>query len=230
MILDGDPWRGRGGAGEIGHMVVEIGGARCTCGRRGCMEAYAGRSAMEEHVRKLVKKGEKTDLLKLMEQHDRTRLTSGIWSRALEKGDELAQQMIDAGHQGARGWCRLGGEPAGRRGGDPRRWAWRAGSAQPAADRVAEAMQPHLFADSRPPHVEVAALGDFGGAIGASLLVNPPSGRRCRSGGLDFAERHEHEDHRERRQDDDRQPRGCVQGAAAAALAHHPLPSATGAR
>ena len=57
LILDGKPWTGRGGAGEIGHMVVEIGGARCTCGRRGCMEAYAGRAAMEAHVRKLVEKG-----------------------------------------------------------------------------------------------------------------------------------------------------------------------------
>jgi glucokinase len=40
----------------------------------------------------------------------------------------------------------------------------------PYAKRIAEAMQPHLFADSRPPHVHVAALGDLGGAIGAALL------------------------------------------------------------
>ena len=39
------------------------------------------------------------------------------------------------------------------------------------AERIAAAMQPHLFADSRPPKVEVASLGDLGGAIGASLLV-----------------------------------------------------------
>ena len=39
VILDGDPWRGRGGAGEIGHMVVEIGGARCTCGWKGLSSA-----------------------------------------------------------------------------------------------------------------------------------------------------------------------------------------------
>ena len=51
LILDGRPWTGRGGAGEIGHMVVEIDGAHCTCGRRGCMEAYAGRAAMEVHAR-----------------------------------------------------------------------------------------------------------------------------------------------------------------------------------
>ena len=56
LILDGKPWTGRGAAGEIGHIVVEIDGARCTCGRRGCMEAYAGRASMEAHARRLVEK------------------------------------------------------------------------------------------------------------------------------------------------------------------------------
>src|SRR5262249_19618191 len=41
----------------------------------------------------------------------------------------------------------------------------------PYTARIADAMQPHLFHDSRPPHVHVAALGDLGGAIGAALLV-----------------------------------------------------------
>ena len=96
LILDGKPWTGRGGAGEIGHVVVEIDGARCTCGRRGCMEAYAGRASMEAHVRELHEdKGRKTDLFKLMKEHGRTRLTSGIWARALEHGDKLAEQTID---------------------------------------------------------------------------------------------------------------------------------------
>ena len=35
LILDGKPWHGRGGAGEIGHMVVKRNGAQCPCGRRG---------------------------------------------------------------------------------------------------------------------------------------------------------------------------------------------------
>jgi glucokinase len=172
LILDGKPWLGRGGAGEIGHVVVEIDGARCTCGRRGCMEAYAGRAAMEIHVRDLHdKKDRKTDLFKLMKEHDRTRLTSGIWARALAHGDKLAIQTLD------RAVTALGagiasvvnvldveavilGGGLGVRLGDP------------YAQRIAEEMQPHLFADSRPPHVHVAALGDLGGAIGASLLVS----------------------------------------------------------
>ncbi len=47
VILDGRRVNGRGSAGEIGHTVVRMGGARCGCGRRGCMEAYAGRGNME---------------------------------------------------------------------------------------------------------------------------------------------------------------------------------------
>jgi glucokinase len=170
IVLDGKPWNGLGAAGEIGHIVVEIDGARCTCGRRGCMEAYAGRSAMEAHVAKLVEKGRKTDLFKLMKQRKRTRLTSGIWARALEHGDELAINMIERALRalgaGVASACNVldvecvivGGGLGVRLG-------------EPYAKRIAEAMQGHLFADFRPPDVHVAALGDLGGAIGAALLV-----------------------------------------------------------
>src|SRR5271167_3494919 len=171
LILDGKPWIGRGGAGEIGHVVVEIDGARCTCGRLGCMEAYAGRASMEAHVRSLTEdKGRKTDLFKLMKEHNRTRLTSGVWARALERGDKLTIQTLDrAVHALGAGIASvinvldvegviIGGGLGIRLG-------------HPYAKRIAEEMQPHLFIDSRPPHVHVAALGDLGGAIGASLLA-----------------------------------------------------------
>jgi glucokinase len=170
IVLDGRPWKGRGGAGEIGHMVVVIDGARCTCGRRGCVEAYAGRSAMEDRVRRKVEKGKKTDLFKLMKQHGHVRLTSGLWAHALEQGDELARRTI------ARAVRALGAGIASAvnlldveaviiGGGLGVRFG------EPGAARIAAAMQPHLFADTRPPQVHVAALGDLGGAIGATLLL-----------------------------------------------------------
>jgi glucokinase len=170
LILDGRPWTGRGGAGEIGHVVVEMDGARCTCGRLGCMEAYAGRAAMEQHVAKLTEKGRKTDLFKLMKERERTRMTSGIWARALDHGDKLAIQVLDRAVAALGAGIAsvvnvldvesviIGGGLGIRLG-------------HPYAKRIAEAMQPHLFADSRPPDVHVAALGDLGGAIGASLLL-----------------------------------------------------------
>jgi glucokinase len=171
LILDGKPWLGRGGAGEIGHMVVEMDGARCTCGRRGCVEAYAGRAAMEIHARKLHdEKGKHTDLFKLMKEHERTRLTSGIWERALAREDKLATELIEraigALGAGVASAVNLLDVPAVIIGGG---LGVRLGD--PYAKRIAAAMQPHLFADDRPPDVKVAALGDLGGAIGAALLV-----------------------------------------------------------
>ncbi|MFA7513423.1 MAG: ROK family protein, partial [Mycolicibacterium vanbaalenii] len=42
LVLDGAPYHGRSGnAGHVGHVVVEPGGAPCTCGGRGCVETVA---------------------------------------------------------------------------------------------------------------------------------------------------------------------------------------------
>jgi glucokinase len=170
IVLDGRPWLGRSAAGEIGHVVVRMGGRRCPCGRRGCMEAYAGRLALERRARELEESGEHTKLFEIMEERGRDRLTSGVWARALKAEDAVARKLI---HQAVKA---LGagvascvnvldveavviGGGMGIRLGDP------------YVDRIREAMMPHLFVDSRPPAVHVAELGDLGGAIGASLLV-----------------------------------------------------------
>ena len=42
IIIDGKLYRGASGAaGEVGHMTINARGARCHCGRRGCLEMYA---------------------------------------------------------------------------------------------------------------------------------------------------------------------------------------------
>jgi glucokinase len=176
LILDGKGWLGKGGAGEIGHVVVKAGGAKCPCGRRGCMEAYAGRAAMEARARKRVKKGKRTDLFKLMEERGRTRLTSGVWARALEHGDKLAIKLLDdavdaLGVGIASAVNLLDVEAVVIGGGLGVRFG------DPLAQRIAAAMQPHLFNDQYPPKVHVAALGDLGGAIGAALLAKSASRR-----------------------------------------------------
>ena len=59
------------------------------------MEAYAGRGSMELRARGREKKGAKTDLFEIMRDRGRDRLTSGVWQRALERGDELAVELRD---------------------------------------------------------------------------------------------------------------------------------------
>jgi glucokinase len=170
IVLDGKPWRGRGAAGEIGHMVIKRNGARCTCGRRGCVEAYAGRGAMELRARRLVRRGEHTKLFEIMEKRGRTRLTSGIWERALKKGDRMAASLmtraveaLGAGIASALNLLDVEAVVIG--GGLGTRFG------EPYVQRIEQAMMPHLFVSHRPPPMMVAALGDLSGAIGAALQV-----------------------------------------------------------
>ncbi|HET9104432.1 MAG TPA: ROK family protein [Solirubrobacteraceae bacterium] len=170
LILDGKPWLGRGGAGEIGHMVVRRNGAHCPCGRRGCMEAYAGRGAMELRARREADKGAKTDLFKIMQARGRTRLTSSVWAHALDAGDPLATELIERAVQAlgagiASAVNLLDIEAVIIGGGLGVRFG------QPMAERIATDMHPHLFNDERPPAVRVAGLGDLSGGLGAAMLV-----------------------------------------------------------
>jgi glucokinase len=170
LILDGKLRTGRGAAGEIGHMVVKPGGRLCGCGRKGCLEAYAGRGRLEVRARELVKKGHKTDLFKIMEKKERTRLSSGVWAEALERGDDMAKELIDEAV-----WAlgvalasaqnlldveaiMLGGGLGDRLGVE-------------FANRVAGAMLPHLFVQDHPPTLLTTELGDYSGAVGAAVLA-----------------------------------------------------------
>jgi glucokinase len=170
IVLDGKPWVGRGAAGEIGHIPVRHHGLQCPCGRRGCMEAYAGRRAMELRARQALEDGEKTDLFKIMEDKGRDRLTSGIWSRAIDRGDELAERLVDEAVEalgsGVAAACNVLDPDAVIIGGG---LGVRFG--EPYARRISDAMMPHLFHDDDPPVLRVAELGDLGGALGAALLV-----------------------------------------------------------
>jgi glucokinase len=170
IMVEKHRWLGRGAAGEIGHMVIKLGGARCTCGRRGCVEAYAGRAAMERKARRDQKHGVETRLFALMEEHGHDQLTSSVWQHALDEQDAYAEKLIERAIQalgaGAASAVNLIDVEAVVVGGG---LGTRLG--EPGIARIREAMLPHIFVDDRPPEVRLSELGDLGGAIGASLLV-----------------------------------------------------------
>lgn len=171
LVLDDRPFEGsHGGAGELGHMVVRQGGAVCTCGRRGCVEAYAGRRAMELAAERARATGTATVLFDVMEEKDKPRATSGVFQAALERGDTFVADLIDDAIAAlAAGIANtvnlldlevvvLGGGLAEKLGASFR-------------VQLEAALRPHLFLE--PPRVQVVAatLGDDGGAIGAALLA-----------------------------------------------------------
>jgi glucokinase len=47
---------------ELGHAIVEVGGRRCACGQRGCIEQYASATAISREAHRRIELGESTDL------------------------------------------------------------------------------------------------------------------------------------------------------------------------
>lgn len=82
-----------GTAGEIGHVIVDVGGRPCACGGNGCLEAYASRLAVEKRIAGALKKG-RTSAIQEFWEEGKSIKTSMI-KKALELNDELVTQTLD---------------------------------------------------------------------------------------------------------------------------------------
>ena len=168
IVLGGQLRRGAGTAGEIGHTTVRAGGRVCGCGRRGCLEAYAGRRSMETEARARVAAGEATELFQIMRRRGRDHLTSGVIERAVRKGDPMATVLVEDAIEAlgiAIGSAHnlldveaviLGGGLVEKLG-------------APFVNRVQEGVAAQVF--GRIPAVLAAGLGDLSGAVGAAVLA-----------------------------------------------------------
>ncbi|HEX2914477.1 MAG TPA: ROK family transcriptional regulator [Chloroflexia bacterium] len=86
------------GAGEFGHMVLVPGGPRCSCGKKGCLEALAAEPGILRQVRVALAQDEPTILAA------RPDLSLKDLAQAAEMGDALAQRILtEAGE-----WLGLG--------------------------------------------------------------------------------------------------------------------------
>jgi glucokinase len=96
VVVDGHVHQGgRGVAGELGHMTLLPHGPRCGCGKRGCVEALASRTAMEREVRRLIDRGWDSSVPKIMKKLGQDRLTSSVIEKALGKGDKVMHKVLE---------------------------------------------------------------------------------------------------------------------------------------
>jgi glucokinase len=170
LVIDGELREGRGAAGEIGHMMVKPGGRLCSDGKRGHLEAYAGRGRMEVRARELARKGRRTMLFKIADKRGKPRVSSSVWLEAMERGDRVAIRLVDEAV-----WALgvalasiqnlldleaivIGGGLGDRLG-------------QPFIDRIGEQMRPQLFVPQRPPALLATRFKDLSGAVGAAVLA-----------------------------------------------------------
>jgi glucokinase len=95
LILNGRLYRGaRYTAGEVGHMVLLADGPLCGCGKHGCAEALASRTAIEREIRARIAAGRESLVPTIMAEQEREVMSSSVIATALEKGDTVVQEVM----------------------------------------------------------------------------------------------------------------------------------------
>jgi glucokinase len=94
FVQKGRLWRGsRESAGEIGHIVMQIGGPLCGCGNHGCLEALASRSAIERDIREAMAAG-RASILTELSGGDLSVIRSGAIKKAIKAEDPLVTEVL----------------------------------------------------------------------------------------------------------------------------------------
>lgn len=95
LILNGQLYRGvRYTAGELGHVVLMAGGPLCGCGKHGCAEALASRTAMERDIRAQIDAGRQSLVPELLDKAGQTTMSSSIIASALDAGDDVVCEVM----------------------------------------------------------------------------------------------------------------------------------------
>ncbi|OGO22757.1 MAG: hypothetical protein A2Z28_06590 [Chloroflexi bacterium RBG_16_51_9] len=95
IIIDGKLYFGSAGtAAEIGHMVIDVNGPVCSCGRNGCLEALASGTAVAREAIGRIRGGRQSILTKMTGNRIEN-ITAEQVNLAAKDGDELAREIID---------------------------------------------------------------------------------------------------------------------------------------
>lgn len=95
VIIDGKILGGYNSvAGEIGHVVINVDGEHCTCGRNGCWEAYASATALIRQTKAAMKENRDSKMWDFVD--DNIDNVSGRTAfEAMREGDEAGKQVVD---------------------------------------------------------------------------------------------------------------------------------------
>ena len=167
-VIDGKIHRGRSFAGEVGHMVIDVGGPRCTCGQRGCWETFASGRRLDQIARDVA-------------AADPTGLTARLAENGLATGGHLTEAAIRGDSRAIKAVAEMGTwlgiglaslvvvlDPeiivvggGGARAGDI--------LLEPARQSMMEAMEGSTF--RAPTPIVAAHLGEDAGMVGAGLAA-----------------------------------------------------------
>lgn len=97
IVIDGKIYSGFNHAGaELGHMVIRHNGRLCSCGRRGCFEAYCSATALTEATKEKIfeckVKGIPTEMIKISEKNGKVNACTAF--DAMKAGDKAGSEVV----------------------------------------------------------------------------------------------------------------------------------------
>lgn len=94
IIVDGRIYAGSNFAGaEIGHTVIEVDGAQCSCGRKGCFEAYSSATGLIRMSKEAMAQFPESIMNKMAEE--KGKVTARTSFDAMRAGDKAAKDVVD---------------------------------------------------------------------------------------------------------------------------------------
>ena len=98
IVADGKLFKSfNSAAGELGHIVIQEGGRPCSCGRRGCWEAYSSATGLINITKDKLAECEKAGRATLMTElvAARGKVTGRTAFEGMRRGDEAAKEVVD---------------------------------------------------------------------------------------------------------------------------------------
>ncbi|MDE6783828.1 MAG: ROK family protein, partial [Ruminococcus sp.] len=94
VVVGGKIYAGSNFAGaEIGHTVIEVDGAQCSCGRKGCFEAYSSATGLIRMTKEAI--AEHPDCKMAESAQENGKVTARTSFDCMRAGDKYAKAVVD---------------------------------------------------------------------------------------------------------------------------------------
>ena len=167
IVLNGKLYEGNHGAGaELGHSVIAMGGEQCTCGRKGCLEAYASATALIRDTKRAMEKNKESKLWEVGSLEEVTGKTAFDYAPVDAAAQEVVTNYVEALGAGIVNFANVFRPEIVLLGGGV------CAQGENLLKPLKAVLKRDLFAGDRGPQVElkIAELGNSAGLLGAAAL------------------------------------------------------------
>ncbi len=168
VVIDGKLLEGNRSAGaELGHMVIVAGGEECTCGRKGCLEAYASATALIRDTKRAMQRDKTSKMWQIGSVEKITGKTAFDYAKKDATANAVVKNYIEKLGEGIINFANVFRPEAILLGGGV------CAQGDELINPLQTIVNEKIFAGEKGPQVKIlqATLGNLAGILGASALV-----------------------------------------------------------